>query len=69
MADAFGVTEGQARRLDLPGFAQEFLRRNAAYRRDYEISAADPRIGPSAREDIARRWGLFFPLRSGCICR
>jgi hypothetical protein len=67
MADAFGVMEGQAQPLDFPGFAQEFLRRNPAYRRDYESVAADPVIGSAAREEIARRWGLSFPLRAGCI--
>ena len=65
MADAFGTGEGKALPLDFPGFAQEFLRRNPAYRRDYKSAALDPLIGPSAREGIARRWGLSFPRRPG----
>ena len=51
-------------RLERPGFAVEFLRRNADYRRDYaqmqrEI-ARDPIAAQVARADLARRWGLRF---------
>ena len=31
--------------LDYPGFAQEFLRRNPDYRRDYELTAAHAATG------------------------
>lgn len=51
-------------RLERPGFAVEFLRRNADYRRDYARTlrqitreAADRE---TARSVLARRWGLRF---------
>ena len=50
--------------LDRPGFALEFLRRNAGYRQDYRRTLrqiargqADP---GNARSELARRWGLSF---------
>lgn len=56
--------EGQAGDLDFAGFAQEFLRRNPAYIRDYRI--AMPGTGPAGssieQEEMARRWGLTFSL-------
>ena len=52
------------KRFERPGFAVEFLRRNAEYRRDYARtqrqiarSSVDPE---AARSDLARRWGLQF---------
>ncbi len=55
-------------RLERPGFAVEFLRRNAGYRRDYtQIQrqiARDHVDAESARADFARRWGLRFRPRS-----
>lgn len=55
-------------RLERPGFAVEFLRRNAEYRRDYaQIErqiARDHVDAESARADFARRWGLRFRSRS-----
>lgn len=51
-------------RLDRSGFALEFLRRNATYRRDY--ARLQRRLGrrgvDSAAEcaGFARRWGLCF---------
>lgn len=54
------------RPLDFSGFAQEFLRRNPAYRDDYRrISgeAGGPRSS-SDKEIMALRWGLSFPVRS-----
>ncbi len=57
---------GQAGNLDFAGFAQEFLRRNPAYIRDYRV--AMPGTGPARtrteQEEMARRWGLTFSLRS-----
>src|SRR3546814_15631020 len=51
--------------LDFPGFAQEFLRRNPAYVRDYDCVMTGGRRGDvAAREAMARRWGLCFPMRS-----
>ena len=51
-------------RLERPGFAAEFLRRNDHYRRDFartqrQIARAsvDAEI---ARASLARRWGLRF---------
>lgn len=51
-------------RLERPGFAVEFLRRNADYRRDY--AHTQRRIARSivdaeiANSGLARRWGLRF---------
>ncbi|WP_342251551.1 transcriptional regulator domain-containing protein [Sphingomonas sp. OTU376] len=48
--------------LDIAGFAQEFLRRNPDYRREYaelHLDRVDPN-GPDP-EVMARRWGLIFP--------
>lgn len=54
----------QLNQLERPGFALEFLRRNASYRQDYARTLrqiargqADP---GSARSELARRWGLCF---------
>jgi hypothetical protein len=44
-------------RLSVPGFAWEFLRRNPAYRREYQALSD----GPSGFEaSLDRRWGLRF---------
>lgn len=48
---------------DFPGFAQEFLRRNPVYRRDYDSVMAAPHRNPIAQEEMAHRWGLCFPGR------
>lgn len=50
--------------LDLPGFAQEFLRRNPRYRADHHtVMRLSTREGATqAREVMARKWGLSFPL-------
>lgn len=68
MAEAPGERIDQESWLDFPGFAQEFLRRNAAYRVDCESALSDPAIGSAAREGIARRWGLCFPCRPAPGC-
>ena len=54
------------RDLDFAGFAQEFLRRNAAYRAEYAQLARLSSRGdaPAAREVMARRWALRFPVRA-----
>ncbi len=66
MAAAAGIdgTQAAARQLlDLPGFAQEFLRRNPRYRAEHRALAILPAgHAPPAREVMARRWGLSFPL-------
>lgn len=59
--------ESDSTRLDFPGFAQEFLRRNPEYRRDYESVMSDPEGDPTAQEVMARRWGLCFPGRSPSV--
>ena len=51
-------------RLERPGFAVEFLRRNADYRRDFARTqrqiARTAVDAEAARSDLARRWGLRF---------
>lgn len=50
---------------DFADFAQEFLRRNQAYREGYaRIMMTPATSAPSAWEGLARRWGLCFPRRS-----
>lgn len=52
---------------DYPDFAQEFLRRNADYRRDYRRIArrvAAGRMSESGASQAVRKWGLVFRLRS-----
>lgn len=55
-------------RLDRPGFAWEFLRRNVAYQDDYNRSmreaAADADFEARSTEGLVRRWGLSFHGRS-----
>jgi len=51
-------------RLERPGFAVEFLRRNHDYRRDFvrtqrQIARASV-DAETARAGLARRWGLRF---------
>jgi hypothetical protein len=52
------------KRLERPGFAVEFLRRNADYRRDYTRmlrQIAQKRVdAETARAGLARHWGLRF---------
>lgn len=52
----------QLNQLERPGFAFEFLRRNAAYRGDYARTQRRIALGrvdqDAARADLARRWGL-----------
>lgn len=59
----------QYRDHDYADFAQEFLQRNAAYRRDYADTqdriARDPAIAPAEEEGLAGRWGLSFPHAPG----
>ena len=57
--------------LDRAGFAWEFLRRNPAYRDDYDGIAEDPDESELSPGAVGRRWGLSFRLRSlaRCECR
>jgi hypothetical protein len=54
--------------LDLAGFAQEFLRRNPDYCREYHaLARARPAAELAQDADmiaLARRWGLSFPVRA-----
>jgi len=55
--------------FDYADFAQEFLRRNPDYRREYHDAERD--IAPGDKdaqtkmEVLARRWGFVFSLRAG----
>jgi hypothetical protein len=54
--------------LGRAGFAQEFLRRNEHYQKDYRRMARRIAAGAagmdSATAGLARRWGLSFRVRS-----
>ena len=51
-------------RLERPGFAAEFLRRNGEYRRDFAETerriASERADSESVRGSCARKWGLRF---------
>jgi hypothetical protein len=51
---------------DYADFAQEFLRRNTDYRREYAETqarvASDQLTVKAEQEGLAGRWGLSFPL-------
>jgi len=47
-------------RYDRADFAQEFLRRNPAYRRQYAAARNRPRARGEALGRLARHWGLVF---------
>jgi len=53
--------------LDYSDFAQEFLRRNPEYCREYyeleQRIAAGGLDGGAEMESLAQRWGLSFPVR------
>jgi len=59
--------------LGRPGFAQEFLRRNEDYQKDYRRMARRVATGAAAGDDataaLARRWGLSFRVRSDAFGR
>lgn len=49
--------------MDFPGFAQEFLRRNPVYRKEYrEVMTGKHTVHRVEQEEMARRWGLSFPV-------
>jgi hypothetical protein len=52
---------------DYADFAQEFLRRNPDYQRDYadmeSLIAQGQSVEPIEMEGLAGRWGLRFPLK------
>jgi len=49
--------------LDRAGFAWEFLRRNPAYREDYDRLDEDPEESELSPEKVGGNWGLSFRLR------
>lgn len=50
-------------KLDFPGFAQEFLRRNPVYRAHYHrVMSGKHASSQQEQEDMARRWGLSFSV-------
>lgn len=53
--------------LDRVGFAWEFLRRNPAYREDYDRIDDDPEESASNPETVGGNWGLSF--RPGPLTR
>ena len=61
-------TAEQYRDHDYADFAQEFLNRNADYRRDHADTLAriaeHPQTEQEEQEGLSRRWGLSFPHRS-----
>jgi len=60
-------------RLGRAGFAQEFLRLNDTYQKDYRRMARRVATGTvsegAATTTLARRWGLTFRLRSETVAR
>ncbi len=66
VAGTVGLQVTQRAPLDFPGFAQEFLRRDPDYVRDYDCVMTGGRRGDvAAQEAMARRWGLCFPMPAG----
>ncbi|MBN9505381.1 MAG: hypothetical protein J0I69_05085 [Altererythrobacter sp.] len=61
-------TDDDFANLDLTGFAQEFLRRNPGYCREYHALARSRPLAKLAADEamlaLAHRWGLSFPLRA-----
>ena len=57
--------------LDRAGFAWEFLRRNPAYRDDYDRIDEDPEEPALSPKTVGGNWGLSFRLQSGTrrLCR
>ena len=58
------------RALDYAEFAQEFLRRNPRYRAEFEVAMRAPPgpAGDRVREEMARPWGLAFPVSARARC-
>ncbi|WP_297838394.1 DUF6499 domain-containing protein [uncultured Roseibium sp.] len=50
--------------LTASDMAWEWLRRNEAYDRDFEILTASDDSDQALMEGIRRQWGLFHPARS-----
>ena len=56
-------------KLNPSELAWEFLRRNSDYQRDYRAAATGATGEPEFSEQVALRWGLPFPDRSGSAGR
>lgn len=57
---------------DYPAFAQEFLRRNPEYRKDYRHIArriADGRMTQLGASEAVAKWGLVFRRQPGPSAR
>lgn len=58
------TVQDRLRRLERPGFAVEFLRRNPLYRKDYMRTLRHIARGVADAETasarLAHRWGLLF---------
>ncbi len=54
--------------LDRAGFAWEFLRRNPAYRDDYDRIDEDPQESELSPEMVGGNWGLSFRPRPLTRC-
>lgn len=57
---------------DYPDFAQEFLRRNSGYRKDYRHIArriAEGRMTQVGATEAVAKWGLVFRRQSGPSAR
>ncbi|MGB5779077.1 MAG: DUF6499 domain-containing protein [Allopontixanthobacter sediminis] len=63
--------DAQTSNFDFSDFAQEFLRRNPAYKNQYAslCSRSTKDKKSSAGWRMARSWGLEFPVRSECFGR
>lgn len=51
--------------LDPTELAWEFLRRNPDYQRDYRTVVEETSSDVDLADQLAQRWGLRFPDRSG----
>ncbi|WP_319529506.1 transcriptional regulator domain-containing protein [uncultured Cohaesibacter sp.] len=51
-------------RLDAAGFAWEYLRRNDAYRRDWQLHTEAP-VSKDSQNAFPEHWGVLFPARPG----
>ena len=55
-------------RLDAAGFAWEYLRRNDAYRRDWQLHNKPP-MSKDSQKVFPQHWGLLFPARPRHLIR
>jgi hypothetical protein len=60
---------GYAQSIPAAGFAWEYLRRDDAYRRDFQRMKRKSRLDTKAQTAFSSRWGLRFRGRPGPVCR